>query len=84
MRPGGRDEQLDLATRTYLDATVEYDPEAGVVRVPRVCRWFRGDFGGGSGIREFLRRYDAIPDGATPRIRHRSWDWSKAAGTFAE
>lgn len=82
--PDGIDDQLDLATRAYLDATVSYDPDAGVVRVPRVFLWFRGDFGGGSGIRTFLRRYDAIPEGASPRIRHRPWDWSKAAGKFAE
>lgn len=78
------DEQLDLATRSHLDATVEYDPAAEAVLVPRVFLWFRGDFGGGSGIREFLRTYDAIPDAATPKIRHRSWDWTKAAGKFAE
>lgn len=63
---------------------MEYDPGADVVRVPRMFLWFRGDFGGGSGIREFLRAYDAIPDDATPKMRHRSWDWSRAAGTFAE
>lgn len=78
------DEQLDLATRGYLNATVAYDSEAGVVRVPRVFLWFRGDFGGGSGIRSFLREYDAIPENATPSIRHLSWDWSKAAGTFVD
>ena len=82
--PDRIDDQLDLATRSYLDATVEYDPGAGTVSVPRVFLWFRGDFGGGSGIREFLRTHDAIPADATPRIRHRSWDWSKAAGKFVE
>jgi len=80
--PGEIDDQLDLTTRAYLDSTVSYD--AGVVRVPRVFLWFRGDFGGGSGIEAFLRRYDAIPEGASPRIRHRSWDWSKAAGKFVD
>lgn len=82
--PDRVDEQLDRSTRGYLDATVAYDPDAGVVRVPRVFLWFRGDFGGGSGIRAFLRTYDAIPEGATPRIRYRPWDWSRAAGKFAE
>ena len=80
--PDAIDEQLDLATRSYLDATVEYDPAAGTVHVPRVFLWFRGDFGGGSGIREFLRTYDAIPENAAPTVRHRSWDWTKAAGKF--
>ena len=82
--PDRIDKQLDLATRSYLDSTVAYDPGAGVVRVPRVFLWFRGDFGGGSGIRAFLRRYGAIPEDASPKIRHRSWDWSKAAGKFAD
>jgi hypothetical protein len=77
-------EQLDRATQSYLDATVEYDPNAGVVRVPRVCLWFRGDFGCGSRIRAFLRTYDALPEDATPAIRYRAWDWSRATGKFAE
>lgn len=76
------DAQLDLATRGYLDATVEYDPAAAVVRAPRVMAWYRGDFGGKSGIREFLRRYDSIPAGADPTVEFLSWDWTKAAGKF--
>lgn len=82
--PDRIDDQLDLATRGYLDSTVAYDPDADVVRVPRVFLWFRGDFDGGSGIRAFLRRYGAIPDEVAPKIRYRSWDWSKAAGKFAD
>jgi hypothetical protein len=76
------DAQLDLATQGYLDATVEYDPEAGVVRVPRLFLWFRGDFGGARGVRAFLREFGAIPEGATPRLRYLDWDWSKARGEF--
>jgi hypothetical protein len=82
--PDRIDEQLEKATRGYLDSTVEYDPDADRVRVPRVFLWFRGDFGGGSEIREFLRRYDAIPKDAVPNLRYRSWDWSKAAGKFVD
>jgi len=82
--PDEVDAQLDLATRAYLDSTVEYDPEAGVARIPRVFLWFRGDFGGRAGIRRFLREYDAIPGDATPSLRYRSWDWSREAGKFAE
>ena len=82
--PGSVDDQLDLATELYLAETVTYDPEAGVARVPRVCLWFRGDFGGGEGIREFLRTHDAIPADADPRIRYLSWDWSRSRGKFVE
>jgi hypothetical protein len=80
--PDAVDDQLDLATRTYLDATVTYDADRGVARVPRVFLWFRGDFGGGSGIGRLLREYGAVPDDARPSLRYRAWDWSKAAGKF--
>ena len=77
------DDQLDLATEAYLGDAVEYDPEAGVARIPRVFLWYRGDFGGAGGIRSFLRTYDAVPDDADPTLRHRPWDWSKTKGKFA-
>jgi len=82
--PAEIDEQLDLATRTYLDSTVEYDPETDVVRVPRVFLWFYGDFGGRSGTRTFLREYGVIPEDASPSLRYRPWDWSKHAGKFVD
>ncbi|MBX0321949.1 DUF547 domain-containing protein [Halomicroarcula sp. F13] len=78
------DDQLDTATRAYLDATVEYDGEAGVARVPRPFRWFPGDFGGRRGVLAFLRRYDQIPDGETPTLRYLEWDWSRDAPTFVD
>ncbi len=76
------DEQLETATRGYLDLTVVYDPETDTVRLPRVFLWFRGDFGGRSGIRAFLRQYGVIPDDATPSLRYLPWDWSKSVGKF--
>ncbi|MFB6281050.1 MAG: DUF547 domain-containing protein [Haloferacaceae archaeon] len=76
------DDQLDAATRAYLDGTVEYDPASGVARVPRVFLWYRGDFGGGRGIRAFLRDHGAVPADAEPRLRYRSWDWTPTPGKF--
>ena len=81
--PADVDDQLDRATRAHLDATVTFDPAAGVATVPRLFLWFRGDFGGKAGILAFLRSYDAIPADTSPRLSYRSWDWSMAAGTFA-
>jgi hypothetical protein len=78
------DAQLDLATRGYLDATAEYDPDAGVVRAPRVMAWYRGDFGGKAGIREYLRRYDAIPADSDPTVDFLPWDWTKTVGKFTD
>jgi len=51
--------------------------------VPRPLLWYRGDFGGRSGIRTFLREYDVIPDDATPSLRYADWDWSLFPGDYA-
>lgn len=83
-QPDGVDDQLDKATALYLDETVEYDPEAGVAHVPRMFLWYRGDFGGRRGILAMLRAYGAIPEDAGPRLRHKSWNWERAKGTFVE
>jgi hypothetical protein len=87
--PAGIDEQLDVATESYLSQHVRYEPEGGllgrgVVHVPRLLLWYRGDFGGKSGILAMLRAFDLIPDGARPRLKHRAYDWSLAPGAFRE
>jgi hypothetical protein len=82
--PGEVDDQLDLATRAYLDSAAEYDPDAGTVRVPRLFLWYHGDFGSASGIRRLLRAHGVIPADAAPRVRYQSWDWSRAGGKFAQ
>ncbi|WP_156708771.1 DUF547 domain-containing protein [Natronomonas sp. CBA1123] len=77
------DAQLDLASGGYLDSEAVYDAEAGVVTIPRLMLWFRGDFGGRRGILQFLRKYDAIPADVTPDIDYADYDWSLDAGRFA-
>ncbi|MFB6311831.1 MAG: DUF547 domain-containing protein [Salinirussus sp.] len=86
IRPYSRenvDAALDEATRSYLESTVEYDSSAGTCLVPRIFLWFRGDFGGKSGILAFLRRYDQLPPDARPRLRHREWDWTLDLEAFS-
>ncbi|MFC6974194.1 DUF547 domain-containing protein [Halomicroarcula sp. GCM10025709] len=82
--PAAVDDQLDIATQTYLDATVRYDADEGVVRVPRVFRWFPGDFGGRGAIVPFLRRYDQLPADAAPRVRYLPWDWTRTDPAFVD
>ncbi|SFC32943.1 Protein of unknown function, DUF547 [Halobiforma haloterrestris] len=77
------DAALDEATRTHLEATVDYDPDRDRVRVPRYCLWFLGDFGGRSGLYAFLREFDQLPEGVKPSLRFRSYDWTKTPRLFA-
>jgi hypothetical protein len=78
------DEQLDMATGAYLDTAVTYDAVTDTAALPQLFRWYRGDFDGPSGIRGLLREYEVIPDGASPSLSYRSWDWRRAAEKFAE
>jgi hypothetical protein len=78
------DAQLDAATRSYLEAEVEYERGAGVARVPKLFSWYRGDFGGTTGIRRFLREHDAVPEGVDPDLAWRDYDWTLKLGTFAD
>ncbi len=78
------DEQLTLATRVYLEGEVEYNAESGVARVPRLFLWYRGDFGGPTGVRRLLREHEVVPADVEPTLRYRSWDWSRESGKFAD
>jgi hypothetical protein len=78
------DAELDAATRSYLQAEVEYDSDAGVARVPKLFSWYRGDFDGKSGIRRFLREHDAVPEDADPKLAWSEYDWSLKLGAFAD
>lgn len=82
--PAELDEQLDMATRSYLDSTVQYDADSNVARLPRLCLWYRGDFGGRSGLQSMLERYEQVPPGAQPRLRYLSYDWAVALDRFVE
>ncbi|VTT86388.1 hypothetical protein DM2_2426 [Halorubrum sp. DM2] len=76
------DADLDASTENYLRS--ETLVEDGTAYVPRLLLWYRGDFGGRSGIRRILREYDVVdPDGVS-RVRYREYDWSLALGAFRD
>lgn len=74
------DDRLDRAAASYLRS--ETVVEDGTARVPRHLLWYRGDFGGGSGVRALLREYDVIDPDAVSRIRYREYDWSLSLDAF--
>jgi hypothetical protein len=66
--------QLDLATRAYLGATVRRNGKT--LTVPRIFRWFPGDFRGAGGVRGFLADHGHPTEGL--RLRYAPWDWTPA------
>jgi hypothetical protein len=75
------DAQLDLATRSFVNAEVSL--EHGHVVCSRLLKWYRGDFEAAGGLTAFLLRHldegptrRALAEGAAPGVRFRAWDWS--------
>lgn len=71
------DEQLEVATRSYLESEVVV--EGQVAEVPRLFKWYSGDFGGTDGVLDFLDGYGF----GAERIEFKSWDWSISTREFA-
>lgn len=58
--------ELADVTVEYLEAAVAYDDDSGVAHIPGVFFWHRGDFGGRTGVRQFLVDHDALPPTVDP------------------
>lgn len=78
------DQQLDIATRQYLQETTTYKPEEEKVYVTSLLSWFRGDFGGKKGIQDFLKAYDIIPEESDPALEFKEYDWTLDLGNYKE
>jgi hypothetical protein len=80
----GIDQELDTATRSFLEQSSAYDRDADRVLVSRLFLYYRGDFGGRGGIYDFLERYGVIPEGERPRVRYADYDWTRRMGAFRD
>ena len=77
------DEQLDMATRGFIDASVEIHPEKNELSISRIFQWYASDFGGREGIIELLidylpadERRDFIANYRSKiNLRYDSYDW---------
>jgi hypothetical protein len=78
------DEELDIATASYLETEAEYYPDARTVSVPRLLLWHRGDFGGREGIYDLLHRHEVVPENERPSVNYRDYDWTPVAGMYAD
>ncbi|OJJ13932.1 hypothetical protein BKI52_45020 [marine bacterium AO1-C] len=76
-------EQLDLATASYLENESIYHPENNSVEIAKLMFWFKGDFGGKTGVLRMLRKYNIIPKEASPKIIYRTYDWTLVLDNFS-
>jgi hypothetical protein len=67
--------QLTESTISYLGETTIYHPEADHAEVVALFSWFRGDFGGGEGIRDMLVQYNAV-NTRPEKVTTLYYDWT--------
>lgn len=68
-------EQLALATTHFLSQHTQYHAENNTVYVSKLLSWYRGDFGGLSGVKKLLLQHQLIP--AVPvHIQFTKYDWT--------
>jgi hypothetical protein len=79
IRPASLDATLDAVTAAFVKdpAHVELQPD-GSVAVSSIFQWYAEDFGGESGVRPFIHRYnpDVPAEGA---VTYKTYDWTLIA-----
>jgi len=83
-QPERIDQQLNMATRGYLESKARYDQHQNVVYAPAIMSWFRGDFGGKAGVVAFLREYGVMPDASEPTVKYDNFDWTMKLNNFQQ
>ncbi|MDQ6762434.1 MAG: DUF547 domain-containing protein [Bacteroidota bacterium] len=73
--PENLNQQLDLATKSYLAGEAEYNAENNVVKLPALMNWFRRDFGGKKKMKLLLKKIKIIPEESNPKIKFKKYDW---------
>ena len=80
--PERLEQQLSLATRSYLSSDVEYHEAMNTIHLPAIMGWFRGDFGGKKGMRHLLRQQGYPNVDASTKIRFKKYDWNLYLDNF--
>ena len=78
------DQQLDQSTKAYLKANTKFDAEEGEVLVPKLCSWFRADFGGEDGIIDMLHKYKIIPKDKEPDVDYLDYNWELSLSNYID
>ena len=74
--PKTLDEQFEAQTKAYLTKTTVYEGEQNTAKVTALFSWFRGDFGGKSGIRKILKRHELVPLDSRVSLNYLNYDWT--------
>ena len=74
--PEKLEQQLEMATKSYLLSEVELNEAKNFVYLPAIMGWFRRDFGGKKGMRNLLLKHGYTTVNASTKIRFKDYDWN--------
>ena len=76
------DDQLDLATQSFLEGESEFDDKRKVVYTTALFKWFAGDFGGKKGIRQIY--LDQLNKNISDyNIKYKKYSWEEALDNYS-
>lgn len=81
---GRLEEQMDESSRRLLSQTTNYNQSKNTVEIITLFSWFRGDWGNKKAVRNFLKKYDALPAGANPSIKYSKYDWTLLTDNYID
>lgn len=74
--PENLNTQLDVASKAYLSAEINYNSKTNILELPAILSWFRRDFGGKKKIIELLKSQQLLPSTVKPAITFKKYDWA--------
>lgn len=76
------EEQLDLVTKSYLEAEIIYREEDNIAFIPALFKWYAQDFGTSSNIIDILKKYKLISATVFPTLSFSPYNWQVADTVF--
>ena len=83
LRPETINMQFETLESAYLKKITTYDINSNVVTTTPLCSWFRGDFGGKSGVKKILLNQKLIPS-TNVDLKFGDYDWTLDLDNFVE
>ncbi|MEP7278429.1 MAG: DUF547 domain-containing protein [Bacteroidota bacterium] len=74
-------QQLDMATSSFLTSETIIDEGKKAVTVTRLMRWFKADFGGTGGIKKIVEKYLKTNLNGY-KIKYSRYNWDTRLGNF--
>lgn len=80
--PEKLEQQLEVATKSYLTSEVEIKDAEKTAYLPAIMGWFRRDFGGKKGMRKLLQKHGYASVNTSTKIQFKKYDWNLYLDNF--